>query len=114
VLRAAALVATASLLACASASAATPAQMLAAKLKADMQSYYTKTQPGLKLTRVTCTIAKPGTSARCQARFAVPKQRAVGLFVLAIKIDTATGGVTTKTVSATCKDAKTGAKLSCF
>ena len=113
-LRTVAVAATAALLACASAVAATPAQMLAAKLKADMQGYYTKTQPGLKMTTVTCTIAKTGKTARCQAHFAVPKARAVGLFVLAVKIDTSTGGVTTKTLSATCKDAKTGAKLSCF
>jgi hypothetical protein len=104
------------LLACALAApalAATPSVALARKLKGSMQAYYAKTQPGLVVTTVACTIASSGKSARCQAHFAVAAKRAVGVFTLSVLIDTSTGTVTTRTVAASCKDAKTGARLSC-
>jgi hypothetical protein len=98
----------------AAAAAATPSQLLAARMKANMQSYYDKAYPGLKITTVTCTIAKARTSAACKARFTWARQRAVGVFTIAAKIDPSTGSVTPRTTGASCKDSKTGAKLVCF
>src|SRR5262249_61690054 len=94
----------------AAAGAATP-QMLAARMKANMQSYYDKAYPGLKITAVTCTIARAGTSAACKARFTWVRERAIGVFTIAAKIDPATGSVVPRTTGATCKDSRTGAKL---
>ena len=96
------------------AGAATPSQMLAVRMKANMQSCYNKAYPGLKITTVTCTIARARTSAACKARFTWVKQRAVGVFTVAAKINPSTGSVTPRTTGATCNDSKTGAKLVCF
>jgi len=97
----------------AAAGAATPNVMLASRLKANMQAYYTKAAPGLKITTVSCKIAANRASARCAAHFTVSAKEAVGVFQVAVAIDTATGGVQTKTLSSACKDARTGAKLTC-
>lgn len=96
------------------AGAATPSQMLATQMKARMQTYYNKAYPGLKITTVTCTIARAATSAACKARFTWVKRRAIGLFTIAAKIDPATGSVVPRTTGASCRDSKTGAKLVCF
>ena len=48
----------AALVVTATAGAATPSQMLAAQMKGNMQAYYDKAYPGLKITTVTCTIAR--------------------------------------------------------
>lgn len=98
----------------ATAGAATPSQMLAARMKTNMQAYYAKAYPGLKVTTVACTIAKAGTSANCKAHFSWVKQRALGTFTIVAKIDPSTGTVVPRTTAATCKDSKTGATLSCF
>jgi len=79
-----------------------------------MQTYYNKVYPGLKITTVTCAIAKAGTGAACKARFTWVKQRAIGVFTIAAKIDPPTGNVVPRTTGASCKDSKTGAKLVCF
>lgn len=89
-----------------------PAAGLASTLKAKMQAHYAGS--GVRITTVTCRIAKSGTSALCQAHFAVVKERAVGIFTVAATIDPATGGVETKTTKTVCSDSKTGAKLRCF
>jgi hypothetical protein len=96
------------------AGAATPSQMLAAQMKANMQAYYNKAYPGLKITTVSCTIAKSRTTANCKAHFTWVKQRAIGVFTVVDRINTATGTVVPKTSGATCTDSKTGAKLVCF
>ena len=96
------------------AGAATPSQMLAARMKTNMQSYYNKAYPGLKIRAVTCTIARAGTSAACKARFSWVNRRAVGVFTIAAKINPSTGTVLPRTTGATCADSKTGAKLVCF
>jgi hypothetical protein len=96
------------------AGAATPSQMLAAQMKANMQAYYNKAYPGLKVTTVTCAIAKARTRANCKAHFTWAKRRALGVFTIMARIDTATGTVVPKTTGATCRDSKTGAKLVCF
>jgi hypothetical protein len=113
VLRALAAAVVAAVALTAAAGAATPNAMLAARLKANMQAFYTKAAPGLKITTVSCRIAANRASARCAAHFTVTAKQAIGVFQVAVAINTATGGVQTKTLSATCKDAKTGAKLTC-
>jgi hypothetical protein len=113
VLKAAALAAALACAPCATAGAATPSVLLAKKLRSSMQTYYTKTQPGLKIIGVACKIAASGTSATCQAHFTVAAKRALGVFALSVQINTSTGSITTRTVGATCRDSKTGAKLSC-
>jgi hypothetical protein len=113
VLRAAA-VAAAALVLAGTAGAASPSQRLAAQMKANMQAYYNKAYPGLKIATTTCKIAPAGTSANCKAHFTWVKQRAVGVFTIVAKIDPSSGGVVPRTTGATCKDSKTGAKLVCF
>jgi hypothetical protein len=108
-----ALTAAAALAAGPPAGAATPAARLAKSLKTSMQAYYHKGTPGLKITTVTCKIAASGATARCHAHFTVKSERAVGVFQVAATIDRSTGGVRTRTLSVTCKDSKTGAKLTC-
>ena len=97
-----------------SAGAATPSQLLGARMRSNMQSYYDKAYPGLKITTVRCTIVRAGTKAVCKARFSWVRRRAVGVFSIAAKIDPATGTVVPRTTGATCKDSKTGARLVCF
>ena len=94
------------------ASAASPAVGLAKQLKASMQAYYAKGNPGLKITTVTCTIAKDRTTARCNAHFTVVSKHAVGVFAVAIQ-GVGGGNATTKTLSVACKDSRTGAKRAC-
>jgi hypothetical protein len=110
VLRAAAVAA--ALVVTATAGAVTPAQGLAKQLKTSMQSYYAKSDPGLKFTTVTCKISSNRTTARCNAHFTVAAKHAAGVFVVAI---TGAGGgqVQTKTLSVTCTDTRTGKKRSC-
>jgi hypothetical protein len=90
------------------AAASSPAAGLAKQLKASMQAYYKKT--GLKITTASCKIAASGSSARCNVRFAAPAARAVGVFVVSVT-QTSRGEAQTKTLSVSCKDSKTGAKL---
>ncbi len=73
-----------------------------------MQAYYKKA--GLKITTATCKIAASGSSARCNVHFAAPAARAVGVFVVGVT-ETSSGEARTKTLSVSCKDSKTGAKL---
>jgi hypothetical protein len=96
----------------AAALALTPAQGLARRLKASMTSYYAGSDPGLKFTTVTCKIATDGTTARCNARFAVASKNAAGVFVVSVR-GGAGGNVTTKTLSVSCKDTRTGKKIAC-
>ncbi|HUK45623.1 MAG TPA: hypothetical protein VLV28_10025 [Gaiellaceae bacterium] len=112
-LRAAALALTAALALSAAASAMTPAQALAKQLKKSMQAYYTKSNPGLKITTVKCTIAKSGKSGHCVAHFTVASQHAEGVFQLQETIDPTIGSVSTKTVGVSCKDTRTGKKRPC-
>jgi hypothetical protein len=98
--------------AAAAALALTPAQGLARRLKASMTSYYAKSDPGLKFTTVTCKIATDGTTARCNARFTVASKHAAGVFVVSVT-GGAGGNVTTKTLSVSCKDTRTGKKIAC-
>ena len=102
----------AALMVTASAGAVTPAQGLARQLKASMQSYYARSEPGLKFTTVTCKIAGDRTSARCHAHFTFASKHAAGVFVVAV---TGTGGgtVQTKTLSVSCTDTRTGKKRGC-
>jgi len=99
-----------------SASAATPAQRVAAQLRPQLASALKKQYPTLKVnfTKVTCKIAKNDKSGLCAAYFAVPAARAIGVFAIGLTINPATGKYTWKQLSARCKDAKTGAKLACF
>ena len=77
-----------------------------------MQAYYAKGNPGLEITTVTCAIAKDRTTARCHAHFTVVSKHAAGVFVVAIQ-GVGGGNATTKTLSVTCKDSRTGAKRAC-
>jgi hypothetical protein len=90
------------------AGATSPAAGLAKQLKASMQAYYKKA--GLKITTATCKIAAGGSSARCNVHFAAPAARTVGVFVIGVT-ETSSGEARTKTLSVSCKDSKTGAKL---
>ena len=92
--------------------ALTPAQGLARQLKASMASYYKKSDPGLKFTTVTCRISSDRTTARCNAHFTVVSKHATGVFVVAVT-GGAGGTVSTKTLSASCKDTRTGKKIAC-
>ena len=96
----------------ATAAGATPAQGLAKELKASMQSYYAKSDPGLKFTTVTCKIASDRSSARCNAHFTVVSKHAAGVFVVSVTGGTG-GSAQTKTLSVSCKDTRTGKKRSC-
>jgi hypothetical protein len=90
----------------------TPAQGLARQLKTSMQAYYARSVPGLRFTTVTCKISADRASARCNAHFTVASKHAAGVFVVAVAA--ATGGkVTTKTLSVTCRDTRTGARRAC-
>ena len=113
-LRAAALAAAAALATAGLALAATPARQFARELKASMQSYYTRTQPGLRITGVTCAIPAAGTTGTCHAAFTRASEQAVGVFVIGLAIDRSTGDVKTRTLSVSCRDAKTGARVACF
>jgi hypothetical protein len=90
------------------AGATTPAAGLAKQLKASMQAYYKKS--GLKITTASCKITADRSSARCNVHFAAPAARAVGVFVVRVTA-TSNGEAQTKTLSVSCRDSKTGAKL---
>jgi hypothetical protein len=92
--------------------AVTPAEGLARQLKASMASYYKKSDPGLKFTTVTCKIASDQTKARCNARFTVVSKHASGVFVVAVTGGVG-GNVSTKTLSVSCEDTRTGTKIAC-
>jgi hypothetical protein len=96
----------------ATAGAVTPAAGLAKQLKASMQAYYEKGNPGLKITTVTCKIARNRTTARCNAHFKVASKHALGVFVVSVQ-GASGGSVTTKTLSVSCQDSRTGAKRAC-
>jgi hypothetical protein len=98
--------------AAAAALAVTPAQGLALQLKASMTSYYAKSDPGLKFTTVTCKISSNQTTARCNAHFTVVSKHADGVFVVAVA-GGAGGNVSTKTLSVSCKDTRSGKKIAC-
>jgi hypothetical protein len=98
--------------AAAAALAVTPAQGLARQLKASMASYYRKSDPGLNVTTVTCKISSDRTTARCNAHFTVVSKHATGVFVVAVT-GGAGGNVSTKTLSASCKDTRTGKRIAC-
>lgn len=112
-LRAAVLVVALALAASSTAAAASPSALFAKRLKTSMQSYYDKAIPGLKITTVTCSIPAAGSTGRCRAHFTITAKRAKGVFVIGLTINRSTGNVRTKTLSATCLDSKTGAKLKC-
>ena len=78
----------------------------------DMTAYYAKSDPGLKFTTVTCKIASDRTTARCNAHFTLAAKHAAGVFVVAVT-GAAGGIVTTKTLSVSCKDTRTGKQLAC-
>jgi hypothetical protein len=96
----------------AAAGAATPAQGLAKQLKASMQSYYARSEPGLRFTTVTCKISRARTSARCNAHFTFASKHAAGVFVVAVA-GAGGGTVQTKTLSVRCTDTRTGKKRAC-
>jgi hypothetical protein len=77
-----------------------------------MSSYYEKSDPGLRFTTVTCKISSDQTSARCNAHFTVTSKHANGVFVVAVR-GGAGGNVSTKTLSVSCKDTRTGKKIAC-
>jgi len=94
------------------AGAVTPAQGLAEQLRASMKAYYAKSDPGLKLTTVACKISANLTTARCNAHFTVSSKHATGVFVVAVT-GAVGGNVTTKALSVSCQDTRTGEKLAC-
>jgi len=106
----------AALVLAASASAATPAQHVAAQLKPQLQAALKKQYPTLKVTftKITCAIAKNGKSGRCAAYFQIPAARAIGAFTIGLTINPSTGKYTWKQLAAACKDSSTGQKLACF
>jgi hypothetical protein len=97
----------------ATATAATPAQSLAARLKTSLQNYYVQANPAFEMGVVTCKIAAGGKTARCNAHFTVTGAHAGGDFVLSVTINRTSGEIHTKTLSAVCKDTKTGKTLHC-
>ena len=111
--RAGALACACALAACAAASGATPSVMLAQTLKHSMQAFYDKAEPGLELTRVSCELASNERSGHCVAHYTVVKRHLLGVFQLAETIDTSTGDVHTKTLSAKCTSSRTGKTVSC-
>ena len=113
-LRAASAAAALALAAGGAAGAAAPAQQFARQLRASLQAYYSRTQPGLVITSVACSIPAAGTAGTCRARFTRAAKRADGVFVIGLRIDRRTGSVATRTLSVSCRDARTGARLPCF
>jgi hypothetical protein len=89
------------------------AAQLAKALKANMQKTIGPKVPGIRFTTVTCTLTKDHTKGHCAAHFSRPKDRVVGVYQIAITVNTQTGGVHTRTTSISCKDSKTGAKVIC-
>lgn len=112
-LRAAAVLAAAAALGTPVAAAQTPARALAAQLKTSMQAYYVKSNPGFKMGTVRCAIAKRGKTARCNAHFTIARKHAEGDFVIGVTFNAAKQTMQTKTISAVCRDSKTGARLPC-
>ena len=108
-----ALVAAAALLLAAAAGAMTPSVALAASLKPSLQATYDRHKTGFRFTTVVCKIAASGVSARCQARFTAPAERALGVLQINATINRSTGGVSYQPVSITCTDSKSGAKITC-
>jgi hypothetical protein len=100
----------------ATASAATPAQRVAAQLKPKLEAQLKASYPSLKVTftKITCQLAKSEKTGKCAAYFQIPAARAIGTFAIGVTIDTTTGKLTWKQISAACKDTKTGQKLACF
>jgi hypothetical protein len=83
------------------------AQHFARQLKASLQASDTRTQPGLVITSVGCSIPAGGTTGS-SARFTRPAKRADGIFVIGLRIDRRTSSVATRTVSVSCRDARNG------
>jgi hypothetical protein len=89
------------------------AAMLARSLKAQMQKSYAAKVPGIRFTKVTCTLTKNHEKGSCRARFTLARQRVKGVYKIAITVDTRTGGVHSRATSVSCTDSKTGTKVGC-
>jgi hypothetical protein len=86
---------------------------LAKSLKADIQKRIGPQIPGFEVTKVTCTLVKSHKSGRCKAYFVRKLERAKGVYVIAVTVNTNTGVIKPRTLSVSCTDTKTGAPLGC-
>ena len=86
---------------------------LAKSLKADIQKRIGPQIAGFKVTKVTCTLVKSHKSGRCNAYFVRTLERAKGVYVIAVTVNTKTGVIKPRTLSVSCTDTKTGAPLGC-
>jgi hypothetical protein len=86
---------------------------LAKSLKADIQKKIGPQIPGFTVTKVTCTLVKSHKSGRCKAYFTRKLERAKGVYVIAVTVNTKTGVIRPRTLSVSCTDTKTGARVGC-
>lgn len=78
------------------------AATLAKNLTVSMRAYYDKGSAGVRITKVTCTLAANERTGRCSAHFTNPTKTILGVFQLRETINVANGEVKTKTVSVRC------------
>jgi hypothetical protein len=96
------------------ASAATPAQILAATLKPVMQAQFKSKVKGLVFTKITCSVPKKSKTlaGRCQAAFTVKRYRLIGVYQVVASLN-AKGRLGWRTTSVACRDAKTRKQIAC-
>lgn len=78
-----------------------------------MQARYKGSVPGIRFTKVSCTLVKSHAKGHCVARFTLASQQVNGVYQVAITVDTTTGGVHWRATSVACTDSNTGARLGC-
>jgi hypothetical protein len=108
-----AVAAVASLVLCATATAATVdpvAVLMQQSIKKALQANMTKQVPGMKVTTVKCTASRDATSGICRANFTYKTVK--GYYVLKVK-QPKTGRPSYTSTSVHCFDAKSGAAVKC-
>jgi hypothetical protein len=92
----------------------TAALLLAGGVKAAMQKKMKTVVPGLKMTKVTCTVPKKAKSlaGTCRARFTVTKYRLNGVYRVKASMS-GNGVVKWATSSVSCTDSKTKKPIAC-
>ena len=85
---------------------------LAIAIKNQLQATMNKRAPGIKITTVTCTVAKSGTTARCKANFTARAAGKNGYYLLAVK-SPPKGQITWTSTAVVCTDIKSGLKVHC-
>ena len=104
--------ATAAVAAPVSAAADPAAVALAVAIKHQLQVTMNKRAPGIKITTVTCTVSKSGTTGRCKASFTARAAGKNGYYLLAVK-SPPKGQITWTSTAVVCTDIKSGLRVRC-